>query len=151
MPESVRLSDSKILVAVRCRGGSGNTNADWEERQNWIDLYASDDNGQTWNYMNRPVENTGSGGNPPTLTHLHDGRLCLIYGYRDAPHRICAKLSSDAGETWGEEIVLRDKGGDHDIGYPRTIQRPDGTIVTAYYFDEEPDGERFIEATLWKP
>ena len=39
----------------------------------------------------------------------------------------------------------------HDIGYPRTIQRPDGVVVTAYYFDEEPDGERFIEATLWKP
>ena len=151
MPASVRLSDSRILVAVRCRGGSDDTNADWEERQNWIDLYASDDNGQTWNYMNRPVENTGRGGNPPTLTQLHDGRLCLIYGYRDAPHRICAKLSSDAGETWGEEIVLRDNGGDPDIGYPRTVQRPDGTIVTAYYFDEEPDGERFIEATLWKP
>ena len=151
MPASVRLPDSRILVAVRCRGGGDNTNSDWEERQNWIDLYASDDNGQTWNYMNRPVENTGRGGNPPTLTHLHDGRLCLIYGYRDAPHRICAKLSSDAGETWGGEVVLRDNGGDHDIGYPRTIQRPDGTIVTAYYFDEEPDGERFIEATLWKP
>ena len=151
MPASVRLSDSKILVAVRCRADSDYANPDWQKWENWIDLYASDDNGQTWNYMNRPVDNTGRGGNPPTLTQLHDGRLCLIYGYRDAPHRICAKLSGDNGETWGEEIVLRDNGGDHDIGYPRTIQRPDGTVVTAYYFDEEPDGERFIEATLWKP
>ena len=151
MPASVRLSDSRILVAVRCRGHGDDSRSDWEERQNWIDLYGSDDNGQTWYHKNRPVENTGRGGNPPTLTLLHDGRLCLIYGYRDAPHRICAKLSSDAGKTWGEEIVLRDNGGDPDIGYPRTVQRPDGTVVTAYYFDEEPDGERFIEATLWKP
>ena len=151
MPASVRLSDSRILVAVRCRGRGNDSGSDWEERLNWIDLYRSEDNGQTWDYMNRPVENTGRGGNPPTLTLLHDGRLCLIFGYRDAPHRICAKLSSDAGETWSEEIVLRDNGGDPDIGYPRTIQRPDGTVVTAYYFDEEPDGERFIEATLWKP
>ena len=151
MPASVRLADSKILVAVRCRDASGYTRPDWQERRNWIDLYASEDNGQTWNYMNQPVENTGRGGNPPTLTRLHDGRLCLIYGYRDAPHRICGKLSGDNGETWGEEIVLRDNGGDHDVGYPRTVQRPDGTVVTIYYFDEEPDGERFIEATLWKP
>ncbi len=150
MPASVRLSETHILVAVRCRGG-GNSPENWHTRENWLDLYASDDNGQTWHYKNRPVENTGSGGNPPTLTLLHDGRLCLIYGYRDAPYRICAKLSGDAGETWSSEIVLRDNGGDHDIGYPRTVQRPDGTIVTAYYFDEEPDGERFIEATLWKP
>lgn len=151
MPASVRVSDLRILVAVRCRGDSGHANQNWEQAENWIDLYGSDDNGRTWTFMNRPVENTGSGGNPPTLTRLHDGRLCLIYGYRDAPHRMCAKLSSDAGGTWGEEIVLRDNGGDHDLGYPRTVQRPDGTIVTIYYFDEEPDGERFIEATLWKP
>ena len=151
MPASVRLPDSKILVAVRCRADSDYANPDWQKWQNWIDLYVSDDNGQMWNYRNRPVENTGRGGNPPTLTRLHDGRLCLIYGYRDAPHRICGKLSSDDGETWSEEIVLRDNGGDHDVGYPRTIQRPDGTVVTVYYFDEEPDGERFIEATLWRP
>ncbi len=151
MPASVRLSDSQILVAVRCRGKSDKTGKNWETLLNWIDLYASDDDGKTWNYVNRPVEDTGRGGNPPTLTRLHDGRLCLIYGYRDAPHRICAKLSNDNGNTWGDEIVLRDNGGDPDIGYPRTIQRPDGVVVTVYYFDEEPDGERFIEATLWKP
>ncbi len=151
MPASVRLPDSQILVAVRCRGRSGQGDKDWETLKNWIDLYTSDDDGKTWKYMNRPVEDTGRGGNPPTLTKLHDGRLCLIYGYRDAPHRICAKLSSDDGKTWGDEIVLRDNGGDPDIGYPPTIQRPDGVVVTVYYFDEEPDGERFIEATLWKP
>ncbi len=153
MPASVRLSDTRILVAVRCRGrrGQNRTARDWQDLHNWIDLYASDDNGQTWDYINQPIDNTGRGGNPPTLTRLLDGRLCLTYGYRDAPYRICAKLSSDGGNTWGAEIVLRDNGGEHDIGYPRTVQRPDGVVVTAYYFHEEPDGERFIEATLWKP
>lgn len=151
MPASVRLSESHILVAVRCRGRSKNANKDWEQLQNWIDLYTSEDNGQTWNYLNCPVENTGRGGNPPTLTKLIDGRLCLTYGFRDVPHRICAKLSEDEGHSWSDEIVLRDNGGDHDIGYPRTVQRPDGVMVTVYYFDEEPDGERFIEATLWQP
>jgi hypothetical protein len=147
MPASVRLSASRILVAVRCR----EARREFQTAENWIELYASDDNGATWTFVNRPVARTGSGGNPPTLTQLHDGRLCLTYGYRDAPFRICAKLSDDDGATWGEEIVLRDNGGGHDIGYLRTVQRLDGTMVTAYYFHDEPDSERYIAATLWKP
>jgi len=141
MPASVRLSESRILVALRCR----------EDGQNWIDLYASNDDGATWDYMNRPVANTGVGGNPPTMTKLHDGRLCLTYGYRDAPYSIRARLSDDDGATWKEEIILRDDGGNHDIGYPRTVQRADGKMVTVYYFNDHPEGERYIAATLWEP
>jgi hypothetical protein len=150
MPASVRLNrsstDSRILVAVRCRGAK----REWETAENWLDLYASDDNAATWTYMNRPVERTGTGGNPPTLTQLHDGRLCLTYGYRDAPHSMCAKISENHGESWDDEIILRNDGGDHDIGYPRSVQRPDGKMVTTYYFNEQPDGERYIGATIWE-
>ena len=147
MPASARLSESRILAAVRCREGQ----QEFEAAKTWIDLYALDNNGATWDYLNRPVADTGTGGNPPTLTKLHDGQLCLTYGYRDAPYSICARLSADDGITWREEITLRNDGGGHDIGYPRTVQRPDGTIVTAYYFCDEPDGERYIAATLWEP
>ena len=141
MPAGVRLSESRILAAVRCRGRD----------RNWIDLYASDDNGATWDTMNRPVTSTGTGGNPPAMIRLCDGRLCLTYGYRDAPYGIRARLSADGGETWGEEIVLREDGGNHDVGYPRTVQRADGKVVTVYYFDDRPDGERYIAATVWEP
>lgn len=141
MPASVRLPDSHILGAVRCR----------EDERNWIDLYTSSDDGETWQYISRPVPTTGVGGNPPTLTRLVDGRLCITYGFRDAPHGIRATFSSDDGATWGEDIVVRDDGGNHDIGYPRTVQRPDGTIVTVYYFNDSADGERYITATLWRP
>ncbi len=75
---------------------------------------------------------TKDGGNPPTLTRLLDGRLCITYGYRAKPFGMRARLSSDSGSSWGEEIVLRDDAGNHDIGYPRTVQRPDGTIVTLW-------------------
>jgi hypothetical protein len=101
MPASVQLSESLILVAVRCR----------EAQKNWVDLYSSDDNGATWEYMNRPVASTGTGGNPPTMTKLHDGRLCLTYGYRDAPYSMRAKFSTDDGATWGKEIILHDLEG----------------------------------------
>ncbi|HIE27987.1 TPA: exo-alpha-sialidase [Candidatus Poribacteria bacterium] len=147
MPASVRLSESRILVAIRCREGGDSL----KTRRNWIDLYASNDNGAAWDYMNRPVANSGIGGNPPTMTRLQDGRLCLTYGYRDAPYSIRAKISPDDGETWGEEIILRDDGGNHDIGYPRTVQRSDGKMVTVYYFNDQPETERYIAATIWQP
>jgi hypothetical protein len=147
MPASVRLPDSRILVALRCREGS----RDFQHARHFIDLYVSNDEGAAWRLVNRPVEDTGKGGNPPTLTLLRDGRLCLTYGFRAPPFAMRARLSSDAGATWGPEITLREGGGNHDIGYPRTLQRPDGTIVTIYYFNDHADGERYIGATLWNP
>jgi hypothetical protein len=30
------------------------------------------------------------------------------------------------------------------------VQRPDGAIVTAYYYNEQAEGERFIAATIWR-
>ena len=82
---------------------------------------------------------------------LQDGRLCLTYGYRAAPFGIRARLSVDDGKTWGPDLVLRNDGGGRDIGYPRTVQRPDGKVVTIYYFHDTPKGNRYIGATIWDP
>jgi hypothetical protein len=146
MPASLRLPSGRILVAVRCKGSAD----EFTTAPHWIDLYASDDHGASWHYLSQPVPSSGQGGNPPTLTRLHDGRLCLTYGYRAEPFGIRARLSHDEGATWSDDIILRNDGGNHDIGYPRTIQRPDGTIVTAYYYNDHPNGERYIAATLWR-
>jgi hypothetical protein len=146
MPASVRLSDADILVATRERR-MGDDNA----AANWIDLYRSSDNGASWTYVGRPVADTGHGGNPPTLTRLHDGRICMTYAYRNAPYGMRAKLSSDDGLTWGEEIFLSADAGNHDIGYPSTVLRDDGTVVIVYYYNDEAGGACYIAATLWKP
>ena len=151
MPSSVRLGPGVrlgtgaggIVTAVRSRSASAD--------RDWIDLMRSDDDGRSWRRVSTPVPDTGTGGNPPAMIRLSDGRLCLTYGYRDPPSGICAVLSDDDGESWGDNIVLRDNGGNHDIGYPRTVQRSDGNVVTVYYFNDAPDGERYIAATIWKP
>jgi hypothetical protein len=143
MPSTLKLENQSLLSAVRCRGGSST----------WVDLYRSDDGAKSWQYMNCPVEfsEVGHNGNPPTVHQLPDGRLVLIYGNRDKPYTIGARLSDDNGVSWSDEITLREGGGNRDIGYPRTVVLPDGTVVTAYYFNEHADGERYIEATIWKP
>lgn len=146
MPASLRLDEKRILAAVRCCGRQP-----FVEAQHWVDVYLSEDDGLTWTHIAQPVPASGMGGNPPTLTHLDDGRIVLVYGYRAEPYGIRALISSDDGATWSEEIVLRDDGGSHDIGYPRTTKRADGSLVTAYYYADTQDGERYIGATIWKP
>jgi hypothetical protein len=136
MPSSVRLSKNSIVTAIRHRA--------------FIDAYRSDDDGKTWRFVTKPAPDTG-GGNPPSMLRLKDGRLAITYGYRSAPFGIRARLSHDNGETWSDEISLRSDGGAWDLGYTRTVQRPDGKLVTVYYFNEAKDKERYIGATIWDP
>ncbi len=144
MPSSQRLPDGSILSAVRgwARGGFS--------QPGWIDLYRSEDDGHSFHYLARPVPDTGTGGNPPSLACLADGRLALIYGVRKPPFGIRARLSADQGKTWGDEIMLRADGGGTDLGYPRSVVMPDGMLVSAYYFHTRPEEERFIAATRWQ-
>ncbi len=141
MPTTVRLSEDELLTVVRRR----------EADRRWIAAYRSNDNGRSWRYCNDPTDTLGHG-NPACMIMLDDGRLCLIYGYRAEPYGIHARLSSDQGHSWSDAFVLRGDGLSKDIGYPRTVQRPDGKVVVVYYFcDPETGPERYIAATLWTP
>ena len=142
MPSSVRLSATKILSTLRCKEG----------QLHWIEAWLTEDNGKTWQYLNKPAESTGaSQGNPSSLIKLKDGRLAITYGFRSTPYGMRARLSNDEGRTWGEEIILRDDAGGWDLGYPRSVQRTDGKIVTVYYHNDHKDSERYIAATIWDP
>ena len=147
MPSSVRLSETRLLSAVRCKAGDRSLDTE----ACWIDLYASDDNGATWTYLGRPVPDSGRGGNPPMLIRLHDGRFCLTYGVRRQPYGMRARLSDDGGTSWGCEVVLTDNAGSHDLGYPRSTQRSDGSMVTVYYTNDRSGGEGYLAATIWTP
>jgi hypothetical protein len=145
MPSSVRLSKTEIVTAVRHEDSL-------RKGPNWIDAYVTRDDGQSWQYLSRPAPDTGEkSGNPPSLIRLRDGRLTVTYGHRSPPFEIRARLSADNGKTWGPGVLLRGDGGAWDIGYTRTVQRPDGKIVTAYYWAAAPQKERTIEATIWDP
>jgi len=136
MPASVRLSPSSILTAVRHR--------------RWIDTWRSDDNGATWQSAGRAVPDTGRG-NPPAMIRLKDGRLVLTYGFRGEPYGIRARISSDEGRTWSDDVVLRADAANWDLGYTRTVQRADGRVVTVYYYNDKQSPERYIAATIWQP
>jgi hypothetical protein len=150
MPATVRISERHLVTVMRRRYDC----FDYSQKrlaQNYITAHQSLDNGKTWSFLSKVAE-TDRGlrnGNPPSMIRLTDGRLCVTYGYRSNPYSIRARLSDDAGKTWGKEIILRDDAHKFDIGYTRTVQRKDGKILTIYYYTNKTYPEPHIEATIW--
>ena len=60
---------------------------------------------------------------------------------------------------WNNEILVgfsqgydKNLGPAHQgIGYVRSVQRPDGKVVTIYYFQDKEHPESFIGCTIWNP
>jgi hypothetical protein len=158
MPSTARLSPTRLLSLSR------NTDEPPGRRATgWIDAYLSEDDGRSWRFLSRVGSPFPFGSTPPALTRLCTGDLVVTYGYRvdrrgrralqgdGAGYGVRARVSRDEGVTWSDEVVLRDDGATWDLGYTRNQARPDGTIVTVYYFNRRPAGERTIDATVWDP
>ncbi len=159
MPSTVRCSENHLVSALR-RRLDVKISGPHKLRKCWIDTYESADNGQTWSFLSQVADTGSSNGNPPSLVRLRDGRLCVTYGYRGicSAYRyrtelqgIRARISNDDGKTWSYEICLRNDGRTWDIGYTRSVQRPDGKVVTIYYYTTEEIPEQHIAATIWDP
>jgi sialidase-1 len=89
----------------------------------------SKDGGKTWS----APHSIGVWGLPSHLLRLRDGRLLMTYGHRRKPFGNQARLSSDNGQTWGEAMILSGDGKGGDLGYPSTVELPDGTLLTVWY------------------
>jgi len=152
MPSTVRVDARTLVTAFR----SGYTPAQGR-RMGWIDITCSTDDGQTWRVVNeRLMEMPTLNSSPPALSRLPSGRLVCSWGWRlsdngTAPTAIQARTSDDNGTTWGDTLTLRRDGFDYDIGYCRQAVRPDGKVVTVYYYRTKRDGQSptYIAATIW--
>ena len=117
---AVDAGDGKIIVQIR----SHNEPNSRETLQ-----CESEDGGRTWT---TPLS-IGVWGLPSHLMRLKDGRLLMTYGYRRKPFGNQARVSDDAGETWSEPVTISGDGAGGDLGYPSTIQRSDGSMLTVWY------------------
>jgi len=148
MPSSLRLSKNELITSVRTRK---------YDSQDLITIYLSEDNGKTWNKLKSPLLDTGRKGSPPTLLKLEDARLALAYVHRsEYGSRVNIRFSNNNGRNWSDEIILRCcDGANHDVGYPRMIQRPDGKLVLIYYWNnvnlEGSKPYRYIAYTILNP
>lgn len=111
-------------------------------------LFRSDDDGQTW-----------QGGEPVTerneinahLARLHDGRLLMTYGNRiKGQQGVLARLSADDGKSWSAPLRLA-RSLETDCGYPSSVERADGRIITAWYSKSAESHQRYhMGVAIWQ-
>ncbi|MBP5639135.1 MAG: exo-alpha-sialidase [Victivallales bacterium] len=109
-------------------------------------LTRSTDGGRTWS----PLVDCGINGVPPHFLRHSSGAIICAFGYRSEPRGQRAKVSTDNGYTWGDDIILRDDGPSPDLGYPASVELDDGSILTIYYQLFKPDQKCSIMGTRWR-
>ena len=133
-PHAVELPDGTIFGAIRY------------QKPFSILFTKSTDGGRTWEKAIDPHV----AGSPPHLLLHSSGKLVCTYGYRQEPFGERAIVSSDYGKTWSKEIILRDDGPTHDLGYPCSIELPGGDIFTMYYQQSAAGENTSLLYTRWK-
>ena len=128
----VRCANGTLVAMIRTMHGVRN-----RHQHLWIAF--SENDGESWS---RP-EPTSLWGYPADLVALRDGAVLCTYGYRREPFGIRGCISKD-GRMWdvNDEFVIssggqstRDKVGElfYHIGYPSTVQLPDGSFCTIFH------------------
>ena len=114
-----------------------------------LDLYRSDDDARTWRRVGPVTEPKAI---PGTLLKLADGRILLSNGNRtEADERCEVRISADRGATFSAPVRLVDFIT-FDGGYPCSVQRPDGQIVTAYYAKKTSCHDGYhMGVVIWDP
>lgn len=125
-PHVIELPDGRLICHMRA------------ENNNLFTTYQcfSSDDGKTWSKPERLLDETG--GAPPHLILHSSGVLISTYGRRKVPYGIMAMISTDYGKTWEKDIRLYEsKLDEDDLGYPSTIELPDGSMLTVFYAPED--------------
>lgn len=96
-------------------------------------------------------QSMGFKGHPLQAIRLPDNRVFLVYGYRHQPFGIRARiLNKDCTDfDTAPEIIIREDGGNTDIGYPWAVMMDEEHILVTYYFNKK-DGNRHIAGSILK-
>lgn len=97
----------------------------------------------------QPWQDAGFQGHPHYALRLPDKRVLLVYGYRHKPYGIRARVLNAECTNIGTaaEIILRDDGGNSDLGYPWATMLSKSRALVVYYFNVG-DGTRHIAGTV---
>jgi hypothetical protein len=117
-------------------------------RETGMDVFSSQDDGAIWNAPTGVTARNEINGH---LLRLRDGRIPLTYGSRVKDQfGVLARLSSDEGRTWGEPLLIA-RALESDCGYPSTVQRADGMLVTAWYSKASENHPRYhMGVAIWQ-
>ena len=105
----------------------------------------STDHGKTFQHW----QDSGFQGHPHYALRLPDKRVLLAYGYRHAPLGVRARVldAECTNFATAQETILRDDGGNGDLGYPWATMVSKNRALVVYYFNLG-DGTRHIAGTV---
>lgn len=91
------------------------------------------------------------GGAPSHILELSNGMLIATYSYRgpDLPYGIRVMFSKDGGETWDTDNILYENSVTEDLGYPSSVELPDGRILTTFYAHKDEASPAEIMQIVW--
>lgn len=97
----------------------------------------------------QPWQDAGLQGHPHYALRLPDRRVLLVYGYRHAPFGIRARILDPecTNPAAAPEIVLREDGGNGDLGYPWATLLSKHRVLVVYYFNVA-NGTRHIAGSV---
>ena len=138
-PHTIQLPDGRLIVHIRAQRSG-------DRREFTLYQSESQDGGRSFTTPRRLLGHLG--GSPAHLLLHSGGTLLSAYGYREAPFGVRAMFSMDAGKTWDTDWIIDAQGQSGDLGYPATVERRDGTLLTVYY--ENRDGRSRIMQIIWE-
>ena len=156
LTNTVRMTDGSLISAMvrRYDVREGQRIKSPEHGNHWIEIRRSSDGGAHWRTLSTvdlPYNLRSKTSSPTCLGHLPDGRLVMHYAFRGSSPRLIARISSDGGKQWGEEIVLDHTPVSDDIGYPLLAMLPFGTVLVVYHSATEQYPQQHTRCILWKP
>lgn len=126
-PNLYEREDGKLIAHIRVPRVD-------EARSHTIYQSTSTDGGKSWTV---PVPLLGDGyvdGCPAHIIRHSSGVLISAYSYRKPPFGIKAMISTDGGESWDtSDHRIYTNTVSPDLGYPSTVEMPDGTMLTVFY------------------
>jgi len=134
---AVEAADGTLIVQIRSHNDANKGETLQTE---------SKDGGKTWSEPHA----IDVWGLPSHLLRLRDGRLLMTYGHRRKPYGNQARLSTDNGKTWGEAMILSGDGIGGDLGYPSTVELPDGTLLTVWYETMKESKLAVLRQATWR-
>ena len=134
---AIRLGDGKLFAMLRSQLGMPTF------------VVTSDDFGQTWT----PPRETPLVAKHVHPTHLSTRAVLCTYQRRFAPpYGVRARITTDLGASWSEEIIIRDDIPIADgLSEPHTFELADGSLFSAFFAYRVIDGAKrsFVGATRW--
>jgi len=123
----LQVRSKEIIAVMRSNSGAAESTI-----KGALFLTRSSDYAKTWSSPERLTKEQEI---PADLIEISDGRIILTHGQRNYPMGVQALVSSDGGRTFNltDRLALAWFANNRDTGYPSSLVRKDGKILTLYY------------------